>query len=108
MSDLNKELQTAKDEAMKVKEEFVAYKEEMSNHEQRIEEMTVDKELAEAKLEELQDEITRLNERNEEIKLELEVLKGEIELNGSSGAAASFEVKQLEKNNEHLKAALIK
>lgn len=80
----------------------------MSSHEQRLEEMTVDKELAEAKLEELQDEITKLTEKNEEIKLELDVLKGEIEINGVSGAASSFQNKQLEKECETLKAALIK
>ena len=52
------------------------------NHEQRIEEITVDKELAEAKIEELQDDMMRIKDRNEELQLELDVIKGEIELNG--------------------------
>ncbi len=54
----------------------------MANHEQRIEEMAVDKELDEAKNEELQDEVNKLKDRNEELELELDVIKGEIELNG--------------------------
>lgn len=80
----------------------------MNSHEQRLEEMTVDKELAEAKLEELQDELVKLTDRNEELKLELEVLKGEIEVGGVEGAASSFHNKQAEKEIENLKAALLK
>jgi len=37
MSNLNKDLQQAKQDAKHIKDEFDAYKDEMSNHEQRIE-----------------------------------------------------------------------
>jgi hypothetical protein len=80
----------------------------MSNHEQRIEEMTVDKELAEARVEELQENEMKLNDKLEELKLELEVLKEEIELSGKDGVASSYRSKQSEKEHETLKAALIK
>lgn len=80
----------------------------MNSHEQRIEELTVDKELAEAKLEELQEEITKLNERNQELTLELDVLKTEIELNGIPNVVSNVHNKQIEKENENLKAALLK
>lgn len=108
ISDLNKELVQAKQDAKTLKEQFDGYKEEMSEVETRIEETTVDKELAEARVEELQDEINRLNDKVEELQLELDVLKGEIETNGVDGAAASFQLKQNEKEQERLKAALIK
>ncbi len=83
ISDLNRELMQAKHDAKLSKDQHDAYKEEMQNHEQRIEEMAVDKELAEARCEELQDEINKLKDRNEELQLELDVIKGEIELNGN-------------------------
>lgn len=105
---MNKEIQQVKSEGSVVKEQFESYKEAMNSHEQRLEEMTVDKELAEAKLEELQDEVIKLSERNEELKLELDVLKGEIEMNGVDGAASTFHNKQAEREIENLKAALIK
>ncbi len=108
ISGLNKDLDKAKQEAKLMKDQYEAYKDEMSNHEQRIEEMTVDKELAEARAEELQENEIKLTEKLEELKLELEVLKGEIELNGKEGAASSFQNKQMEKEHETLKAALIK
>jgi dynactin 1 len=105
---LNKQLQQSQQESKSVREQYEAYKEEMSNYESRIEELTVDKELAEARLEELQEEMEKIQEKNEEIKLELEVLKGEIELEGVEGAANTFKSKQAEKEQEQLKAAIIK
>jgi hypothetical protein len=44
------------------KEQYEQYKDEMNNHEQRIAEITDDKELAKAKNEEQQDEINKLND----------------------------------------------
>lgn len=108
MSDLNKQLVVSKQDTKSVREGYAEYKEEMDSVEQRIEEMSVDKEIAEARCEELQDDYDKLMEKNEEIKLELDVLKGEIELNGVGGAAASFESKQIAGEVERLKKALIK
>jgi dynactin 1 len=108
ISKLNKELQHSKEETKSIKEFFDAYKEEMSNHEQRLEEITVDKELAEVKVEELQDELNKANEKLEEVRLELDVLKGEIEISGTEGVTATYQTKQMEKEAENLKAALLK
>ncbi|CAF0807877.1 unnamed protein product [Brachionus calyciflorus] len=108
ISQLNKDLQISKQEAKTYKDEYEAYKDEMSSHESRLEELTVDKELAEARVEELQEEMNKLNEKYEETKLELDVLKGEMEINGVEGAVTSFQTKQLEKEAETLKLALIK
>ena len=108
ISSLNKEVQQSKEETKATSDAYAAYKEEMSNHEQRLEEITVDKELAEAKVEELEDEMEQLKEKLEETKLELEVLKSEIELNGKEGVSASYQNKQMEKESENLKSALIK
>jgi dynactin 1 len=105
---LNKQIESQKQETKDIKDEFDLYKDEMSTHEQRLEEITVDKELAEARIEELEDTIQRVEDKCEEYKLELEVLKGEIELNGVDGASSSFQTKQLEKELERLKSALIK
>ncbi len=108
ISDLNKELQAAKQDSKQLKDEFEAYKEEMANHEERIEHMTVEKELAEETSEQYKFEITQLKDKCEELTLELEVLKGEIEQNGTEGAAASYQAKQQDKEKERLSAALLK
>ena len=97
ISGLNKDLQQTKEELKSMSESYAANKEEMSNHEQRIEEITVDKELAEAKAEELEDEMEKLKEKFEETKLVLEVLKSEKEKNVKEGAASTFQNKQMEK-----------
>lgn len=107
MSDLNKELQTCKQEMKQYKDQYEAYKEEMSNHEERIEHMTVEKELAEELSEQYKYEITQLTDKLDELTLELDVLKDEIEQNGTEGAAASFQTKQQDKERERLSAALI-
>lgn len=82
ISELNTKLALSNQESKTYKEQYEQYKEEMDNHEQRIEEITVDKELAEAKIEEQQEDIRSLNDKIEELQLELDVLKGEIEENG--------------------------
>ncbi|RNA32395.1 dynactin subunit 1 isoform X4 [Brachionus plicatilis] len=96
ISQLNKEMQQIKQENKNVKEEFVAYKEEMSSFESRIEELTVDKELAEARAEELEEQLDQVNSKFEETKLELDVLKGEIEINGPEGVNNLYQNEQLE------------
>ena len=108
ISSLNKQLQQAQLEAKTIKDEFDSYKEEMRDFESRLEELTVDKELAEAKLEEVNYDFEQTKEKLAEITLELDVLKGEVETNGLEGAASTFKSKQNDKEQEQLKIALIK
>lgn len=108
MSDLNKELQASKQDSKSYKDQYETYREEMANHEERIEHMTVEKELAEETAEQYKYEIAQLRDKCDEVQLELDVLKGEIEENGAEGAAASFQAKQQDKERERLSSALIK
>jgi len=68
-----------------------------------------DKELAEQKAEELQQEVEDLKVRLEEAMLELELAKsGDGTEEGGAGGASSAQVEQLEKQNNLLKEALVK
>ena len=49
-----------------------------------------------------------MKEKNEELSLDLELLRSEISEKGSDGVAASFEIKQFEMQNERMKEALVK
>ncbi len=105
ISDLNKELQTSKQEAKTYKDQYESYKEEMANHEEALENMTVEKELAEETAEQYKYEITQLKDKCDELTLELDVIKSEIALNGD---ASSYLPIQQDKEKERLQAALIK
>lgn len=57
----------------------------------------------------LQLEVDSMKEKVEELTLDLQIMKEEIETaGGADGAAAGFQVKQLEQQNERLKDALVK
>ena len=58
--------------------------------------------------ENLQQELESSKEKLEEVTLDLEIIKQEISDAGSEGAATSYEVKQLEQQNDRLKEALVK
>ena len=70
-----------------------------------LENITVEKELAEETAEQYKYEITQLKDKCEELTLELDVIKSEIALNGD---AASYLPKQQDLEKERLQAALIK
>lgn len=105
--------------------------EEMSDTADAIEMATLDKEMAEERVESLQVEVDLLKEKVEELSMDLEILRHEISekgllltwtslyyssysmamfsfCTGSDGAASSYHVKQLEEQNSRLKEALVR
>ncbi|XP_067656587.1 dynactin subunit 1-like isoform X2 [Haliotis asinina] len=107
-ADLQRQLQASKKEVKDIQEAFERYKDEMADVSETIEIATLDKEMAEEKAETLQVEIDTMKEKVEELTLDLELLRGEISEKGTDGVAASYELKQLEQQNERLKEALVK
>ncbi|XP_046576872.1 dynactin subunit 1-like isoform X2 [Haliotis rubra] len=107
-ADLQRQLQASKKEVRDIQEAFERYKDEMADVSETIEIATLDKEMAEEKAETLQVEIDSMKEKVEELTLDLELLRGEISEKGTDGVAASYELKQLEQQNERLKEALVK
>ncbi|KAG1678659.1 Dynactin subunit 1 [Nymphon striatum] len=107
-ADLQKQLQQAKKEAKEVQEDKELQAEEFSDVAEMMEMATLDKEMAEEKCDALQTEVDQLKEKLTEITLDLEILRSEVSDKGSDGAATSYQVKQLEQQNERLKEALVK
>ncbi|CAD5123348.1 DgyrCDS11706 [Dimorphilus gyrociliatus] len=97
----------AKNELKDVQEQFERYKEEMQDAAETIEMATLDKEMAEEKIDSLQQELSATKEKYEETALDLQILKEELE-NSSESAGQTYQMKQLEQQNERLKAALVK
>ncbi|KAI5607351.1 dynactin 1a, partial [Silurus asotus] len=107
-NELQKQLKEAKKEAREAQESKDHYMEEMADTADAIEMATLDKEMAEERVESLQQEVESLKEKVEELTMDLEILKHEIEEKGSDGAASSYQVKQLEEQNARLKEALVR
>ncbi|XP_071827830.1 dynactin subunit 1-like isoform X3 [Apostichopus japonicus] len=107
-TDLEKQLLEAKKEAREAVEERDRHAEEMAGVAETIEMAALDKEMAEEKADSLQIEVDQYKDRVEELTLDLELLRSEIEQEGSDGAATSYQVKQLEQQNNRLKEALVK
>lgn len=119
-------------EAREAQEAKDRYMEEMSDTADAIEMATLDKEMAEERVESLQVEVDSLKEKVEELSMDLEILRHEISekgllltwtsslycssyfmatflfCTGSDGAASSYHVKQLEEQNSRLKEALVR
>ncbi len=53
-------------------------------------------------------EVDQLKEKLEEVSLDLQIMKEEVQQVGTEGGATSYQVKQLEQQNERLKEALVK
>ncbi|XP_026794162.2 dynactin subunit 1 isoform X2 [Pangasianodon hypophthalmus] len=107
-NELQKQLKEAKKEAKDALEAKEHYMEEMADTADAIEMATLDKEMAEERVESLQQEVDALKEKVDELTMDLEILKHEIEEKGSDGAASSYHVKQLEEQNARLKEALVR
>jgi dynactin 1 len=81
-----------------------------------MEMLTLDKEVAEERAENLQQETNMLKDRIEEISLDLDILKKEADIinkppelsNADSEERTPLEVIQLERHNERLKEALLR
>ena len=64
-----------------------------------------------AQSESLQAELDILKEKNEELSVELELMKAEIDsggIGGEGGGVTTYEMKQLEQQNDRLKEAVMK
>nr|CAD7426657.1 unnamed protein product [Timema monikensis] len=109
-SSLQKDLQRAKQEAKEAIEARNQHAEEMKEFEDTMELLTLDKEMAEEKTEIIQTELVEAREKLEEMTLDLELLKAELSIKegGGGGGATSYEVKQLEQHNAHLKDTVVR
>ncbi|CAG8570721.1 1450_t:CDS:10 [Paraglomus brasilianum] len=106
MRDLRRQLK----EAISEKELFEARYNEVSEN---MEMMTLDKEVAEERVENLQHEVIQLKEKIEEISVDLNVFKQEgrqklFHQGDGSDARPAVEVRQLERQNARLKEALVR
>ncbi|XP_060839401.1 dynactin subunit 1 isoform X2 [Rhopalosiphum padi] len=107
-SGLKKELEKVKME----KQDALEGKDEYNEMAETLEMATLDKEMAEVKAETLQLELDQAKERIEELTVDLELLKAELEKGNESeeggDGANSFKVKQLEQQNLRLRDTLVK
>ncbi|CAF1061589.1 unnamed protein product [Adineta ricciae] len=108
INELNEKFQQQKTELNDVREKFAAYREEMADTEIRIESLTLDLEIAEEKLEMLTSENTALKFKLEEVELEYDVMKGEMQLNGSNHVANGLQKKADDERTIKMEQALIK
>ncbi|RWS10602.1 dynactin subunit 1-like isoform X2 [Dinothrombium tinctorium] len=107
-NELQKQLNQAKKEAKEAIEEKLKHAEEMRDLAETAEIATLDKEMAEEKYEQVARELEATKEKLEEVTLDLELLRNEIDDKGNDGVANSYQVKQLEHQNERLKEAIMK
>ncbi|KAL0129480.1 hypothetical protein PUN28_001629 [Cardiocondyla obscurior] len=108
---LQRDLQRARQEARDAHAAREQYQEEMSDLAETVEMATLDKEMAEEKAETLQIELEQLKEKLEEQTLDLEILRTEMSERASGGpttGSSSYEVKQLEQQNNRLRETLVK
>ena len=106
-SDLQKQLALAKKEAKEATEARLKQMDDMRDLEEAAEMATLDREMAEEKYEQAAREIEQFKEKLEEVTLDYEIMKNEIESKGAD-VATSYQLKQLEQQNEKLKEALIR
>ncbi|XP_075211237.1 dynactin subunit 1 isoform X2 [Lycorma delicatula] len=102
---LKKELEKVKRE----KQELIESREELSDLTDTLEMATLDKEMAEEKVDTLQLELESAKEKIEELTLDLELLKEELSDKGSGEACvSSYQMKQLEQQNTRLRETLVR
>lgn len=117
-SQLQRDLQRARQETKDAIEAKDRHAEEMSELAENVEMITLDKEMAEEKAETLQLELEQAKERCEELTLDLEILKTEMQNkintdnsagnNEDSKVSSTFEFKQLEQQNTRLRETLVR
>lgn len=107
-ADLQQSLKASKKEVKEIAEDKRRIEEELRELSDGVEMATLDKEMAEERAEGLQIEVEALKEKVEELTLDLDILRNEISESGVEGAAGSFQMKQLEQQNQRLKEALVK
>nr|XP_022907890.1 dynactin subunit 1 isoform X2 [Onthophagus taurus] len=109
-ANLQKELQKSKQEAKDAIEAKEVHADEMADLSDAVEMATVEKEMAEEKVETLQLELEVCKEKLEEVTLDLEILKNELQNKTSGGgeSTSTYELKQLEQQNQRLRETLVK
>ncbi|XP_015433169.1 PREDICTED: dynactin subunit 1 isoform X1 [Dufourea novaeangliae] len=109
---LQRELQRARQEAREAHTAREQFQEEMADLAETVEMATLDKEMAEEKAETLQIELEQLKEKLEEQTLDLEILRTEMSERaaggGSTTGTSSYEIKQLEQQNNRLRETLVR
>lgn len=117
-SQLQRDLQRARQETKDAIEAKDRHQEEMSDLAENVEMITLDKEMAEEKAETLQLELDQAKERVEELSLDLEIIKTEMQnkFNSADSVVAgeeskvstTYEFKQLEQQNSRLRETLVR
>ncbi|XP_033327660.1 dynactin subunit 1 isoform X2 [Megalopta genalis] len=109
---LQRELQRARQEAREAHAAREQFQEEMADLAETVEMATLDKEMAEEKAETLQIELEQLKEMVEEQTLDLEILRTEMSERSAGGGTTtgttSYEIKQLEQQNNRLRETLVR
>lgn len=120
-SSLQRELQRARQETKDAIDEKNRHADEMSELSENVELITLDKEMAEEKADFLNQELDAAKERIEELTLDLQIMKAEMEnkiaandgdsmqINAAGmGGGGTFEIKQLTQQNERLRETLVR
>ncbi|UJR25862.1 hypothetical protein I4U23_007212 [Adineta vaga] len=108
IKELNDKLHQQESELKDVREKFEDYREEMSDTEMRIESLTLDLEIAEEKLEILTSENATLKYKIEEVQLEYDLMKDEVQLNGANHVTNGLQKKADNERTIKMEQALIK
>lgn len=115
---LQRDLQRSQQETKDAIDEKNRHAEEMSDLAENVEMITLDKEMAEEKADILNQELDAAKERIEELTLDLQILKAEMEnkigqgdvdtAQITVGGEKSYELKQLTQQNERLRETLVR
>jgi dynactin 1 len=113
IADLQKELRDTKRQLKESSTDQEMYESKYNDVIESLEMMTLDKEVAEERAENLQQEVNVLNDKIEEISVDLDILKKEADIinrvpDRDGEEKTPLEVIQLERHNERLKEALLK
>jgi dynactin 1 len=113
IADLQKELRETKRQLKEVSSDQEMYESKYNDAIESLEMMTLDKEVAEERAENLQQEVNVLKDKIEEISVDLDVLRKEADIinripERDGDEKTPLEVIQLERHNERLKEALVR
>lgn len=103
-AELQKQLIQARRETKEANDERERHADEVADLAETIEMATVEKEMAEEKLEQLQQEVDHWKEKYEMLELDHKILTSEL----STGEATTYKERQLEQENEKLREALVR
>lgn len=113
IADLQKELRETKRQLKEVSSDQEMYESKYNDAIESLEMMTLDKEVAEERAENLQQEVNVLKDKIEEISVDLDILRKEADIinripERDGDEKTPLEVIQLERHNERLKEALVR